>query len=48
MADNLELNLGGHRRLVPGVHGLVEGRDDNFARQGLHQGRSVEVGHIVR
>ena len=47
MADNLKLNLGGHRRLIPGVHGLVECRDYDLSCQCLQKGWAVQVCHVV-
>ncbi|MPN51616.1 hypothetical protein SDC9_199264 [bioreactor metagenome] len=45
--DQLDLNDGGGRALVPGVHALVGGVDQHFRRLANHQARAVQVRHAL-
>ena len=46
--DQLHLNDGRRRALVPGVHALVGGVDQHFRRLANHQARAVQVRHALR
>ncbi len=46
--DQLDLNDGGRRALVPGVHTLVGGVDQHFRRLAYYQARAVQMRHALR
>ncbi len=46
--DQLHLDNGCRRALIPGVHALVGGVNQHFARLANHQARAVQVRHALR
>ena len=46
--DQLDLNNGCGRALIPGVHTLVSGVDQHFRRLAYHQAWAVQVRHTLR
>ena len=46
--DQLHLDNGCRRALIPGVHALVGGVNQHFRRLANHQARAVQVRHALR